>query len=251
MALKVGDVEIAVRRKAIKHMHLYVQPPDGRVLVSAPNDASDESVVFFVRENFGWVLKKRASMGEQRRQTRREYVSGETHYVWGEQRFLEVRKQDGWGGVTMSGNRLLMLAPRESTENSRRMYMQEWERSILSDAIRETLPKLEKKTGLQTDGWSIVNMRRSWGKCNPARRRIVLNLQLVRKPREALEYIILHELCHLKTRTHGKEFVANMNRYMPDWKDIRKRLNEMPLDYIAEDNGRKGTPEASVCSSKP
>ena len=151
----------------------------------------------------------------------------------------------------MSGNRLLMLAPRESTENSRRMYMQEWERSILSDAIRETLSKWEKKTGLQTDGWSIVNMRRSWGKCNPARRRIVLNLQLVRKPREALEYIILHELCHLKTRTHGKEFVANMNRYMSDWKDIRKRLNEMPLDYIAEDNGRKGTPEASVCSSKP
>ena len=236
MALKVGEVEIAVRRKAIKHMHLYVQPPDGRVLVSAPNDASDESVLSFVRENFGWVLKKRTGMGEQRRQTKREYVSGETHYIWGEQRFLEVKKQDGWGGIKMSGNRLIMLAPHESTEKSRRMYMQEWERRLLSDAICVALPKWESKTGFFVRGWTIMNMRRSWGKCNPAKERMILNLQLVRKPREALDYIILHELCHLRSRTHGKEFIALMDRHMPEWRDVRKRLNEAPLDFTITDN---------------
>jgi len=234
--LKVGDVPVAVRRKAIKHLHLYVQPPDGKVLVSAPDGASDESVLSFVRENFGWVLKKRTDMGEQRRQTKRRYVSGETHYIWGEQRFLEVKNQNGWGGIKMSGNRLVMLAPHESTEKSRGMYMQEWERALLSDAIQVTLPGWEARTGFYIRRWSIMNMRRSWGKCSPEKERIIFNLQLVRKPREALDYIILHELCHLKTRTHGKEFIVLMDRHMPDWRNIRKRLNEAPLDFIADHN---------------
>ena len=233
MALRVGDVEIAVRRKAIKHMHLYVQPPDGRVLVSAPGDASDESVLSFVRENFGWVLKNRAGMSEQLRQTRRKYVSGETHYLWGGQYFLEVEKQDGWGGIKISGNRLLMLAPHESTEKSRGYYMTEWERCLLIDEISRILPIWEKRTGIAIHSFSIQNMRRSWGKCNAEKGKIVLNLQLVRKPKEALNYVLLHELCHFRHRTHGKEFVAMLSHYMPDWQEVRARLNAAPLDFVA------------------
>lgn len=240
MELKVGDVPVAVRRKAIKHMHLYVEPPDGSILVSAPKEASDEEVLFFVRENFGWVLRQRNGMLAQRRQPPRKYISGETHYLWGEQYFLELVKQDGWGGIKISGNALTMLAPLESTEKSRRDYMTEWERSLLSDAVNRALPLWEKRTGLNVQRFSIMNMRRSWGKCNPKKESVIFNLQLVRKPKEALDYIILHELCHLKTRTHGKEFIALMDRFMPDWREVRKRLNDSPLDYVSGEKAKDG-----------
>lgn len=241
MALKVGDVPVAVRRKAIKHMHLYVEPPDGRVLVSAPSETSDEEALFFVRENFGWVLRQRSGMLAQRRQSPRRYVSGETHYLWGEQCFLEVVKQKGWGGIRISGNALILLAPVESTVKSRRECMTAWERSLLSDAADRALREWEKRTGLCVRRFSIRNMRRSWGKCNPASQSVTFNLQLVRKPKEALDYIILHELCHLKTRTHGKGFVAMMDRFMPDWRDVRRLLNDSPLDSAIDVDAKEAT----------
>ena len=233
MKLSVGNVGVSVRRKAIKHMHLYVEPPDGNVLVSAPREATDEEILFFVRENFGWVLREREGMLSQRRQSERRYVSGETHYIWGEQKFLEVVLQDGWGGIKISGNRLLMLAPHESTEKSRGNYMTEWERRLLTDEIRRILPGWERRTGICVDSFAIQNMRRSWGKCNAAKGRIIINLQLVHKDKEALAYVILHELCHMKYRTHGKEFVAMMSHFMPNWSEVRTRLNEAPLDFIS------------------
>ncbi len=234
MELKVGDMPVAVRRKAIKHMHLYVEPPDGSVLVSVPEEASDEEVLFFVRENFGWVLRQRSGMLAQRRQPLRRYVSGETHYLWGEQYFLEVDKQNGWGGIKMTGNRLVMLAPHESTEKSRAYYMTEWERRMLADEITRILPAWEKRTGICTRSFSIQNMKRSWGKCSAAKGKIVLNLQLVRKPREAVSYVILHELCHFRHRTHGREFIAMLSHYMPNWQEIRARLNDAPLDFVTD-----------------
>lgn len=133
--IKVGEVPVCVTRKGIKHMHLYVQPPDGRVVASVPEDASDESIQFFVRENFGWILREREAMRGQARQTPREYVSGETLYVWGEQKFLTVEKQNGWGGVKISGNEITLLAPEESTVKSRREYMTDWYRRLLTDAV--------------------------------------------------------------------------------------------------------------------
>ncbi len=239
--IKVGEVPVCVTRKGIKHMHLYVQPPYGRVVASVPEDASDESIQFFVRENFGWILREREAMRGQARQTPREYVSGETLYVWGEQKFLTVEKQKGWGGVKISGNEITLLAPEESTVKSRREYMTDWYRRLLTDAVNRLLPKWEKKTGLCAERFEIRDMARSWGTCNQEKGKIQLNLQLSRKPREALEYVILHELCHFKCRNHGKEFVSLLDRYMPSWREVRQRLNDAPLDFVGEDEmGSKG-----------
>ena len=232
MELRVGSVPVEVVLKDIRHMHLYVRPPDGRVLVTAPRDVTEQAALFFVREHFGWVLRQREGMLAQRRQSPREYVSGETHYVWGGQYFLEVSKQRSWGGIRLSGNVMTMLAPGESTVRSRGEYMQEWYRRILADEIRRRLPLWEKMTGCSVERFDIRNMNRSWGKCNPGKRTVVFNLQLARKPKEGLDYVILHELCHLRHRNHGKEFVAMLDAHMPGWREIRAKLNEAPLDFV-------------------
>lgn len=233
--VKVGEVEVLVTRKRIRHMHLYVRPPDGRVVASVPEDASDESVQFFLRENFGWVLRGREAMRGQMRQKPREYVSGETLFVWGQQYFLTLVRQKGWGGVKFSGNEMTLLAPEESTVKSRREYMTEWYRRLLMKEVNRILPFWEGETGLYAQRFEIRDMARSWGTCNERRQSIQLNLQLARKPREALAYVILHELCHFKCRSHGKEFIALLDRHMPNWREIRRRLNDAPLDFVIED----------------
>ena len=235
MEFKVGEVPVAVVLKDIKNMHLYVRPPDGQVLVTAPRDVTEASALAFVRENFGWVLREREGMLAQRRQPPREYVSGETHYVWGEQYFLDVQHGRGWGGIALSGNTMILKAPFESTLRSRREYVTAWYRGILKEEIARLLPLWEKKTGLKTERFEIKNMNRSWGTCNAAKRLVVFNLQLARKPKEGLAYVILHELCHLRYHNHGKEFVALLETFMPKWKEIRRRLNEAPLDFVVED----------------
>jgi hypothetical protein len=233
--LKVGDVPVTVVRKGIKHLHLYVRPPDGRVLVTGPEDMSDQSALLFVRENFGWVLRQREGMLKQRRQTPREYVDGETHYLWGQQYFLRVETQKEWGGIRISGNEMLMLAPDGSTVRSRAAYMAEWYRSQLVEAVRAELPRWEKATGLAAERFEIREMSRSWGLCDESKRKLTFNLQLARKPREGLNYVILHELCHIAVRSHGRDFVALIDRFMPNWREVRMRLNEAPLDFTIGD----------------
>lgn len=234
MTVKVNEVEVEVVCKKIKHMHLYVRPPDGKVVVTAPESVSAQSATFFVRENFGWVLKQRRAFQSQRRQTLREYVSGETHYLWGKQFFLTLKKQKGWGGITISGQNMTMLAPEESTIKSRGAYMDEWYRRVLADELDKILPMWEEKTGLWANHFDIAKMNRSWGSCLPKRGRVRFNLQLARKPKEALAYVVLHELCHLKVNNHGKEFVAMLDKYMPNWREVRARLNDAPLDFVIE-----------------
>lgn len=233
-SLKVGDVPVSLVRKKIRHLHLYVKPPNGRVLVTAPEEASEESALLFVRENFAWVLRQREGMRRQARQAPREYVSGETYYLWGRQLFLTVVKQKRWGGMSLSGNRLTMFAPEQSTVKSRGAYMAEWYRRQLDEAIVAEMPALERQTGLSCAAWQIRDMARQWGSCNPAKAAIQLNLQLAQKDRRALRYVILHELCHLKVRSHGKEFIALLDRFMPDWRDVRKRLNDAPVAHSEE-----------------
>lgn len=232
---KVGEVPVKIELKKIKHMHLYVRPPHGDVLVTAPLECEPEVAVAYVRQNFAWVLKKRAGMKAQRRQTPRQFVSGETHYIWGRQFFLKVEKQKGWGGVELQGNKLIMKAPAGSTAKSREMYMSEWYRNQLREVVDAELPKWEARTGFKISSYSIKNMTRRWGSCSPKRGTVTFNLQLARKPKEGLAYVILHELCHFGYPDHGEGFVALLGRYMPDWRKVRQRLNDAPLDFIVED----------------
>ena len=234
MQMEISGIKIEVQKKNIKNLHLVVAPPEGKVRVSAPMHLSDESIAMFVRTKLGWIKKQQEKFKKQPRQTEREYVSGETLYVWGQQYFLRVDYSYKGNSLVLEGNEAILTVRKESTASQREAFVNEWYRVLLKEKIETYLPKWEKITGLHCDSWQTKYMTTRWGTCNTNTGKIWLNLQLAKKPIECLEYVILHELTHLKVRNHSKEFVALMDQYMPYWREIKKLLNDLKLDYMEE-----------------
>ena len=232
MQIEISGITIEVQKKNIKNLHLVVAPPDGKVRVSAPMHLSDDSIKMFVRTKLGWIKKQQEKFEKQPRQSEREYVSGETLYVLGQQYFLRVEYSYKGNSLILSGNEAILTVRKESTASQRETFVNEWYRALLKEKIEIYLPKWENITGLRCDSWQTKYMTTRWGTCNTNTRKIWLNLQLAKKPIECLEYVILHELAHLKVRNHSKDFVAIMDQYMPYWRETKKLLNDLKLDYM-------------------
>jgi len=229
--LNISGIPIEVCKKNIKNMHLYVKPPNGHVTVSAPLSMSDVAIERFVRTKTSWIKKQVAKFDDQPRQSEREYVSGETLYVWGKQYYL----QTVYGSKNLfviSGDKAVLTVRKESTPEQREAFIREWYRGLLKEEVSKQLPKWEAKTGLKASGWQTKYMTTRWGTCNIKTGKIWLNLQLAKKTPECLEYIILHELIHLTEKTHGEQFVSLMDKYMPMWREIKSTLNSQTLDYM-------------------
>ena len=232
MQIEISGLKIEVQKKNIKNLHLVVAPPDGKVRVSAPMHLSDDSIKMFVRTKLGWIKKQQEKFEKQPRQSEREYVSGETLYVLGQQYFLRVEYSYKGNSLILSGNEAILTVRKESTASQRETFVNEWYRALLKEKIEIYLPKWENITGLRCDSWQTKYMTTRWGTCNTNTCKIWLNLQLAKKPIECLEYVILHELAHLKVRNHSKDFVAIMDQYMPYWRETKKLLNDLKLDYM-------------------
>ena len=232
MQIELSGITIDIQKKNIKNMHLAVLPPDGKVRVSAPVHLSDESIAMFVRTKLGWIKKQQEKFANQPRQSEREFISGETLYVFGKQYFLRVMYSYKGNSLVLKGNEAILTVRKESTARQREAFVNEWYRDLLKEKISIYLPKWEQITGLYCDSWQTKYMTTRWGTCNTNTRKIWLNLQLAKKPIECLEYVILHELAHLKVKNHGKDFIAILDTYMPYWRDTRKLLNELKLDYL-------------------
>lgn len=232
MNVLISDIQIEIIKKDIKNMHLSVLPPDGKVRVSAPNNLSDESIIMFVKTKLGWIKKQQEKFEQQPRQSEREYVSGETLYVWGHQYYLQVEYNQKRNSLVLEGNKAILSVRKESTVKQREKFVNEWYRSLLKTEVEKYLPKWETITGLYCDSWQSKYMTTKWGTCNTSTRKIWLNLQLAKKPIECLEYVILHELAHLKVKNHGADFVAILDLHMPYWRECKKMLNDSKLDYM-------------------
>lgn len=242
MQIEISGIKIEVQKKNIKNLHLVVVPPDGKVRVSAPVHMSDESIAMFVRTKLTWIGKQQEKFEQQPRQSAREYVSGETLYVFGKQYFLRVEYSYKGNSLVLSGNEAILTVRKESTTSQREAFVNEWYRVLLKEKIEIYLSKWEKISGIHCDSWQTKYMTTRWGTCNTNTRKIWFNLQLAKKPVECLEYIILHELAHLRVRNHSQDFVAIMDQYMPYWREIKKTLNDLHLDYL-DDNDSSEKPE--------
>lgn len=232
MQIQIADISVEIVKKEIKNMHLSVLPPDGKVRVSAPLAMPDEAITMFVRTKLGWIRKQQAKFEAQPRQSQREYVSGETLYVWGHQYFLQVAYSYKGNSLVLDGNQAILTVRQESTAKQREAFVNEWYRGLLKAEVEKYLPKWEKITGLHCSSWQSKYMTTRWGTCNTNTRKIWLNLQLAKKPIECLEYVILHELAHLKVKNHGLEFIAILDQHMPQWRERKMLLNESKLDYM-------------------
>ena len=229
--LNISGIPVKIYKKKIKNMHLYVKPPNGVVMVSAPLTMSNETIERFVRTKVSWIKKQIDKFDKQPRQSERKYVSGETLYVWGKQYYLKT-DYGNKNALVLSGDKALLTVRKESTVEQREGFIREWYRELLKAEITRLLPKWEKITGLKAIGWQTKYMTTRWGTCNAKTGKIWLNLQLAKKTPECLEYIILHELTHLVEKNHNERFVSLMDKYMPMWKEVKATLNGQTLDYM-------------------
>lgn len=233
-SLRVNDLEVQVARKAIKNLYLAVNRSDGRVRVSVPRHVSDDDVRLLILSRLSWIEKQQARITAQARQSVRQMISGESHSLWGKDYLLEVIERRGRHEVLVKDDATLSLyvSPNTSLRN-RTMVFNEWYRDQLKQRIPVLIDKWQPIIGKQVADWGVKRMKTRWGTCNISQRRIWLNLELAKKPRECLEFVVVHEMVHLLERYHNARFYAYMNRFLPDWRRCKQGLNCEPLSQGA------------------
>jgi len=228
--LQIANVEIDVVRKDIKNMHLAVYPPHGRIRLAVPQKTDEEVLRLFAISKLGWIKKHVKNFKNQARETKRDYVSGESHFFQGKRYILEVQEHDGYSKVKLSGTKKISVKiPVGSSVERKADIMKEWYRKQLKIQIPPLLEKWEKVMGVEVNDWGVKQMKTKWGACNTDAKRIWLNLELAKKPPICLEYILVHELVHLHERNHNDRFIQLMNEFMPKWRLHRNELNSLPI----------------------
>ena len=228
MRLTVEEWTVDVSRRKIKNMYLRVSLQDGSIRVSAPTGVSDERIAAFVRARADWLraqLLRVGSLPPPPTATRAPLCDGKTLVLFGKRYPLEMREGATKNALILSDGTAYLALRTGTTPDGRDRWIKEWLRTQLAAQIERYLPKWEAITGLHPSSWQIKDMKTRWGTCNTGTRKIWLNLRLVQKPTVCLEYVILHELTHLRVRDHGAAFKAHMDRFMPAWRDVRRLLN--------------------------
>ena len=233
---EIGGIEVEIlKKKNLKNIYIRVNPPEGHVVISAPTLCSDDEIRNFVLKKMPEINRVREKFKSQPRQSEREYVSGESYYLWGNPYRLEVIYGAKKTSVRKTPNKIILKVPDDTDLEKRRFALTEWYRSELKRVLDIVSIKCEKGTGLKASEYRVKNMKTRWGTCNIDKRRIWINLQLVKKPMECLEYVLIHELVHLVEKNHTHRFHALVEQYYPTWKEARERLNELPLDYVEKE----------------
>ena len=228
--LEVGGISVEVVRKRIKHLHLGVYPPEGRVRVAAPMRIDDDTVRAAVVSRLAWIRRKRAEFARQPRQSRREFVSGESHYFEGRRYRLDVVESTGPTGIRLRNNAWIEMRLRPATgRDAREAMLYRWYRARLRERIPAVIAEWEPRIGVRVADWRIRRMKTRWGTCNASARRIWLNSELAKKPPPCLEYVVVHEMVHLVEPSHNEGFREIMDRAMPDWPQRADELNRAHL----------------------
>lgn len=229
--LRLGEIAVDVVRKDIKHLHLSVHPPTGQVRISAPSRMNEDTIRVFALSKLDWIKRHQQQIREQPRETPRDFVDRESHYVWGKRYLLTVIDEDEPPSVELQHSRMILTVRPHSEVEKRKAIVQAWYRDQIRYAVPPLLTKWEPVIGVTTDRLFVRQMKTKWGSCNPRAGSIRLNTELAKKPRECLEYVVVHELAHLLEPTHNARFIALMDQFIPDWRFYRDRLNQLPVRH--------------------
>lgn len=227
--IQLGDIMIAMTRKDIKNVHLSVHPPSGRVTLVAPLATRPEVARAYAASKIGWIRDQQAKLLGQARETPRQFVERESHYLWGRRYLLSIVEKEVKPFVRLDHRRITLTVRPGSTPEKREEIMEEWHRGLLHEAVPPLIRKWETKLGVEVSGYFLQRMKTKWGSCNSRHRNIRLNTELVKKPRDLLDYVVLHEMVHLIEPKHSERFVALMTEHYPGWREARAELNELPL----------------------
>jgi predicted metal-dependent hydrolase len=229
--LDLGELHAEVIRKAIKHVHLSVLPPAGKVRVAAPKSMPLETIRLFVISKLPWIRMQQRKLQAQERETPREFLNKESHYLWGKRYLLELSFADAAPTVSLTPRKLKLQVRPGANAAQCEEVLDAWYRQQIRDALPALLAKWEPLLGVKISRVFVQRMKTKWGSCTPEAGYIRLNTDLAKKPPECLEYIVVHELVHLLEPTHNERFSALMDLYLPHWHHLRAQLNRLPVRH--------------------
>jgi predicted metal-dependent hydrolase len=227
--IQVGDISVVLTRKAVKNVHLSVHPPDGRVTMTAPKATRLDVVRAYAVSKLRWIREHQRRLSAQAREAPRVYQSRESHYVWGRRYLLSVVERDAKPSVLLEHSRILLQVRPGTLRDRRAEIMHTWHKQLLHEAIPAMIATWEPILGVSVRQYYLQRMKTKWGSCNPQAHHIRLNTELAKKPRDLLEYVVVHEMIHLLEPSHNKRFYDLLNQHYPSWTTARAELNELPL----------------------
>lgn len=228
-SIQLGELTIEVTRKAVKNVHLSVHPPAGHVTLVAPTSTRLEVARAYAISKLGWIRDQQEKLQAQARETPRQFVERESHYLWGRRYLLSVVEQDAKPGVKLDHRRITLTVRPGSPPEKREEVMHEWHRVLLHQTIPALIQMWQPVLGVTVNAYFLQRMKTKWGGCNYRAGTIRLNTELVKKPKDLLEYVVVHEMLHLIEPTHSVRFIDLLDKHFPNWREARAELNELPL----------------------
>lgn len=230
--ITINNITVDVIYKDIKNIHLAVYPPAGRVRIAVPLKTNEDAIRLFVITRLAWIKRKQSEFKNQERQSPREFKNRESHYFFGKRYLLNIIEEEAPPKIVLRSKTHIDLYVRPNTDAGKKYeIMNEWYRKQIKLIIPDLIIKWEKKIGVQVEEWQVKIMRTKWGACNIEKKRIWINLELAKKPIHCLEYIIVHEMVHLLERHHNQQFMDYMDRFLPNWKQYKSELNQLPVSH--------------------
>ncbi len=227
--IHIGDLSIQVTKKDIKNVHLSVHPPDGRVTLVAPTATRLDAARAYAISKLSWIREQQRKLKNQARETPRQFIERESHYLWGRRYLMTVLHRDAKPCVILDHKRITLTVRPGSDARRRAEVIHEWHKSILHEVVPTLIKKWEPKLEVKVADYFLQRMKTKWGSCNHKAGHIRLNTELVKKPKDLLEYVIVHEMVHLLEPTHSDRFMAILGEHYPTWREARAELNELPL----------------------
>ena len=227
--IQIGELSIQVTRKKIKNVHLSVHPPDGHVTLAAPSETRLEVARAYAISKLGWIREHQEKLKNQARETPRQFIERESHYLWGRRYLLTVVEQDTKPSIKLDHKRITLNVRPGSSVEKRADVIHEWHKSLLHKVVPGIIAVWETRLGIKVAGYFLQRMKTKWGSCNHQAGHIRLNTELVKKPKDLLEYVIVHEMLHLLEAIHSERFMTLLDEHYPTWREARAELNELPL----------------------
>jgi predicted metal-dependent hydrolase len=229
--IELGQIVVDVVKKDIKNIHLSVYPPAGTVRISAPLRMKTDTIRVFAISKLSWIKQQQKKLRAQDRETPREYLNRESHYVWGRRYLLKIIEKHAPPSVELKHRTLVLSLRPGSSEEKKRAVLEQWYREQLKETVPALIEKWERLIDVKVNRFFVQRMKTKWGSCSASSKSIRLNSELAKKPLECLEYIVVHEMLHLLEPTHNRKFIALIDRFMPKWQFYRNKLNRLPVRH--------------------
>jgi predicted metal-dependent hydrolase len=218
-------MNVQVIKKDVKHLSLKVKP-NGEVTLTVPKDTTDNDIEYVLKKRADWIAKKKAYFELYKNKISKEYVSGENFCYLGKNYRLKVIEANEECVKLQRGYLQLFVKDKNNTKRKREL-IDSWYKQKAKIYFEKIILQYQPIIKQDIKSLKIRKMKTRWGSCNASKKSINLNLNLIEKPKECIEYVIFHELAHLIHPNHSKKFYNYLDIYMNDWKRRKEKLESL------------------------